>query len=211
MGALPDEDENLGEMGSTTAFQYWNDWVNVAGPLWEDQLARWARMYNAAASRGSHPGEWTRDVADLWNGWISSFATLATFPWEWSVRRPMSIPSVMFMVDGAAEATGPQSVPSPIAAAGLQIAATDLHRVGGGPAVPSEHVFVELTSNGNRVQVTLVNLGKYATTSGNALANGLYTGAVYAFEGPSRRPLAFVHLHVERSGAPGASEPPPER
>jgi hypothetical protein len=202
---------NFGALGQNPAFQYWNDLVNVSMSLWSDQLMRWAGMWQRLATQQETPEQWIQDVSRLWLGWLSTMTGFAAFPSEWGIRRFMTVPNLVFMVDDVAETAAPQSAFTNITAEGLVVGATSLHRVGGREHVPSDKVQVELLDRGNRVQVTLVDLGHGLDERNNRLVPGLYLGVAYAYERPNMRPLALIYLHVSgplQSGDPAPFTPP---
>jgi hypothetical protein len=192
-------DEDLGALGQMPGFQYWNDLVSVSMSLMEQQMMRWTGAWQRVALGEETPGGMVRDLAGLWRGWVSMMTGFAAFPAEWSARRLMSTPSLVFTVDQAGQTVQPQSALTAITASGLEVGATDLQHVGTPACVPSSSVEVLLLDRGNRVQVTLVNLGRDAGAAGNNLAPGLYMGVAYAYERPNLRPLALVYLFVYRN------------
>lgn len=190
---------NFGALGQSPAFSYWNDLVNVTMSLWGDQVMRWVGMWQRLATQQETPQQWIEDVSRLWLGWLSTMSGFAAFPSEWSIRRFMTVPNLVFMVDDVQQSTPPQSAFTNITAEGLTVGATALRRVGGSERVDADKVQVEMLDRGNRVQVTLVNLGTRVSRDapGNGLVPGLYLGVAYAYERPSMRPLALIYLHVD--------------
>jgi hypothetical protein len=97
---------------------------------------------------------------------------------------------------------------------GVTTVVTDLHQIGGtatgpGPATgphsidASKHVRAQFSPARDRVEVTLVDLGRGQSQRGHrGIRPGLYVGAVYATEVATRRPLAVVFVLVEESTVP---------
>ncbi len=190
-----DDKENLEAIGSLPAMQYWNDLVSVSLGAWQDAIMRGIGIWQRTVLCRYHGhAEFACDVAELWSEWGKGTLTFAEFPFEWHMRRHLSVPSLVFIVDEAAETTMPQSAPAPINAEGLPVYATDLQMISGPSTVNPDHVQVELLQHGNRVEVTLVNLGTAE------LQLGRYVGVAYAYEHPHRLPLALVYLFVVPSG-----------
>lgn len=196
------DEVNFGALGQAPGFQYWNDLVNVTMALWGEQVMRWVGTWQRMATGQETPQQWMEDVSRLWLGWISTMTGFAAFPSEWTGRRLMSVPNLVFMIDDVAETTPPQSAFTNITAEGLVVGATALTRLGGTERVPADKVQVELLDRGNRVQVTLVDLGQGVGATENKLVPGLYVGVAYAYERPNMRPLAMVVLHVDEPARP---------
>jgi hypothetical protein len=192
-----EDKENLEAIGSLPAIQYLNDLLSVTMTVWQPATMRAVGIWqNALLCRYHDPAQVACDVAEMWSEWSQGVLNLAEFPFQWHTRRHLSIPSFVFMVDEAAETTVPQSAPTPINAQGLPLFATDLQMISGTHVISEDHVQVELLENGNRVQVTLVNLGEGQGTPNPVLQVGRYVGAAYALEHPHRLPLALVYLFV---------------
>jgi hypothetical protein len=198
-----DDDVNFGQLGSTPAFQYWNDLVNVSMNLMEQNAALFSGVFQKIATSNGDPTAWSQQFWDTWMGWLSTTQTAMLFPWQWMARYQGDVPSMVFMVDGVAETQGPSSVMTPSDPQGLTVAATDLFQAGGPGVISAEaHVQVGTSQDGNRLEVSLVNLRAAAP------APGLYVGIAYAYETPVRRPLALLHVYVHPASA---SHLPPGR
>ncbi|APR87077.1 hypothetical protein A7982_12426 [Minicystis rosea] len=191
------DEVSFSALGQGPALQYWNDLVNVSVTLWNEQIRRWVGAWQRVATQQETPEQWMEDVSQLWRGWISTMTGFSAFPLEWSVRRFMNVPNLVFMVDDVAQTTPSQSAFTNITAEGLVVGATALSRVGGRERVPADKVQVDLLDRGNRVQVTLVNLASRPGAKENKLVPGLYLGVAYAYERPSMRPLALIYLYVD--------------
>jgi hypothetical protein len=191
-----DDDVNFGQVGATPGFQYWNDLVNVSMSLMEQQAALFSGVFQKMATSNGDPTAWNQQFWDLWMGWLTTAQTAMSFPWQWMARYQGDVPSMVFMVDGVAETQGPFGVMTPVDPQGLTVTTTDLFQVGGSGVISAEaHVQAWTSQDGNRLEVSLVNLG------GAAISPGLYIGVAYAYETPVRRPLALLHVHVHPASA----------
>lgn len=195
---------NFGTLGSKAFFQYWSNLANVSMSLLETQTFGWVAFWQAAATGTLDKHEFARLAANLWRTSFSTFTGLMAFPFEWSIRRLMSTPSLVFLVDGCSQTVGPVSAATAITVPqGMLVMSTDLQMINGTAVIPASQVQVLMASRGNRVDVTLVNLANSsASTTGNTLANGFYVGVVYAWEAPNRRPLALVYVNVNNPKKP---------
>jgi hypothetical protein len=204
------DDTNFGEIGNRPEFQYWNDLVNVFSNVATQQSMHLVGLWQRWALGGYDPGQGVGSLPYFFRQSIESMLTLSSFPFAWWMRRSASVPSIVFIADHEAEVAGPQTAPSPIAAEGLTPDATDLVHVNGKLALLKSHVQVQLVDRGNRVEVTLVNLGQPIVDPTvppvNILEPGVYMGLAYAWDGPGmRRPLAVIYLFVP----PLVAVPPP--
>jgi hypothetical protein len=211
------KDVNFGQIGSGAAFQYWNDLVSVSMNLMEQQALVWSGLFQKIATSNTDLQSWSQQFWEAWMGSLNALQTTAFFPWQWLSRYSGNIPSVVLMVDLAAETVGPFEVMTPLSAQGLEVAVTDLvHIEGSGVISAQEHVKVWTVQNGNRLEVSLVNLQGAVppvselepsvsqrmpmvgegTVSASPLTPGLYLGVVYAEDVSVRRPLAVIHACV---------------
>jgi hypothetical protein len=171
--------------------------------LLQQQTLGWVGLWQGMATGTLDRRDLARDVADIWAASFQSVLGLMTFPSEWSARRLMSTPSLVFMVDGWSQTVGPESAPTAITVPdGALVASTVLQKINGGAVIDASHVQVSMVSRGNRVEVSLVNLGNSANAPGNVLEAGSYVGVAFAIEGPNRRPLALIYVNVDRTNAP---------
>jgi len=225
------KDVNFGAIGSGAAFQYWNDLVSVSMNLMEQQALVWTGVFQKVATSNADPQSWNQQFWEAWMGSLSALQTATLFPWQWLARYAGNIPSVVLMVDEASETVGPFAVMTPTSAQGLEVAATDLVHVGGSGLISAqEHVNVWTVENGNRLEVSLVNLkgavplvdepqvsvrqrmsleGEGLGTEGMSapLTPGLYIGVAYAEDVSVRRPLALLHVYVYPSAAVSPFKP----
>jgi hypothetical protein len=226
-----DKDVNFGEIGSGAAFQYWNDLVSVSMNLMEQQALVWTGLFQKVATSNADPQSWNQQFWEAWMGSLNALQTVSLFPWQWLARYAGNIPNVVLMVDEASETVGPFAVMTPTSAQGLEVAATDLVHVGGSGLISSDaHLNVWAADNGNRLEVSLVNLkgavppmdepqvsvrqrmsleGEGAGTEGMSapLTPGLYVGVAYAEDVSVRRPLALIHVYVYPSAAVSPFKP----
>jgi hypothetical protein len=185
---------NLGTLGDQGIFQMWSDFGNVTLCVTETLMTHWTGIFQDLTLGRGREDRLPHDIVAFWRAWFSGMATLGCFPIEWVLRRGVSAPNIVFMIDQAAQTAPPVSAPTPVNVSGLMLASTDLQRVNGAESIPAGKVVVEERSRGNRVEVTLVDLGSDA--QGNNLAAGLYAGVAYAYERPYCRPLALVYVYV---------------
>lgn len=195
---------DFGDLGRQAFLQYWSDLANVSMTLLQDQALGWVGLWQAAATGALDPRGFARLASGIGRASLRTIVGLMAFPYEWSVRRLMSTPSLTFMVDGWAQMVGPQSAPTSITVPrGALVGSTDLHRIDGTLVILARHVQVRMASGGNRVEVALVDLADSSPGAlGNVLTAGFYVGVVYALEAPNRRPLALIYVNVDRAVEP---------
>lgn len=200
---------DFGAFGETPAFQYWNDFVSVYSNALQTESLRLIGLWQRAALSGYDP-EGVGSLPGLWRSWLVSVANVTWFPYEWMMRRDATVPSIVFLVDQYAQSAGPQAAPTPIAAGGLKAGSTPLWSFTNPGAMPinPDQVDAQIICHGNRVQVTLVNLGQPAMVGQdptpprptNILVPGVYGGLVFAWEQEqvNGRPLALVWVVVNQ-------------
>jgi hypothetical protein len=193
------DDTNLGALGTEPGFQYWNDFINVYYATVQQQTMRWTGLWQRMAL-GGYTENGVGDIPALWRSWCQDVVDLGTFPLQWVMSRFASVPSVVFMPGPYVEFAGPLSAPSPIAAAGLTAAATDLREINGTRTIPQANVQVEIVDGGRRIEVSLCDLG----TLPDKTKPGVYFGGAYGWDGATRRPLALVYvfMNVDAGGPP---------
>ncbi|HEX8434321.1 hypothetical protein [Archangium sp.] len=164
--------------------------------FWQNQSTRWLGMLQRMREGTYDASQFAQDAVFMWDNWVS----LAAFPVQFGVSQTRQLPTLLFVVDGIAENSGPATAPTPIfVPSGVTIELTDLYRVGGNATIAAkDFIRVTLSQTGDRMELTLIDIDK------GKFQPGLYVGAVYAPELAARRPLAVVHIFIAKP--PG--EPP---
>jgi hypothetical protein len=207
---MNDQDSNVGTpAGDASTFtDYWSDLLRASVPFWESQLTLWTDAL-AQMRKGSYGGsDYLRDVVKSWDGW----ATLLTTSLQFGNTQLRQLPTLLFIVDGDAEFVGPMDAPTSVfLPPGVTTVVTDLHQIGGNGAgggqpqiiEAAKHVRAQFSPARDRVQVTLVDLGRgQSQRATRGIGPGLYVGVIYATEVATRRPLAVVYVLVEESTVP---------
>jgi hypothetical protein len=209
-----DQDRDMGmPLGAAPTFtDCWSDLLQASLPFFESQLNVLAdALAQMQMRKGSYGGsQYIQDVISTWEGWATLVMTSLQFG-----TTPQGLPALSLIVDGDAELVGPMGTPtSVLLPPGVTTVVTDLHRIGGratgdGPTAEpqsidaSRHVRAQLSPARDRVEVTLVDLGRgQSERDGRGIVPGLYVGAVYAMEAETRRPLAVLYVLVEESPVP---------
>jgi hypothetical protein len=206
------QEPNVGTQAAdtSTVTDYWSDLLRASLPIFESQLDLVADAL-AQMRKGTYGGaQYLRDVVRTWDGWTTLLMTSLQFGGP-----QRQLPTLLFIVDGDAEFVGPVDAPTSVfLPPGVTTVVTDLHpiggmKTGGGPTAgphsidASKHVRAQFSPARDRVEVTLVDLGRGQGQRGNrGILPGLYVGAVYATEVATRRPLAVVYVLVEESTVP---------
>jgi hypothetical protein len=195
---------------ASTFTDYWGELLRASAPFWESQLDLWADALKQMRKGTYGSSQYLRDTVKTWDAWAMLLATSLQFG---SPQR--QLPTLLFVVDGDAEFVGPVDAPTSVfLPPGVTTVVTDLHQIGGnttggGPTVgprsidASKHVRAQFSPARDRVEVTLVDLGRGQSQRGSrGIAPGLYVGAVYAMEVATRRPLAVVYVLIEEATVP---------
>jgi hypothetical protein len=207
-----DRDRNVGTpAGDASTFtDFWSDLLRSSIPIWESQLDLWADALDQVRKGSYGSSQYMRDVVKTWDAWSALLTTSLQFG---SPQR--QLPTLLFVVDGDAEFVGPMDAPTSVfLPPGVTTVVTDLYQIGGTgtggghPAEPNridanKHVRAQFSPARDRVQVTLVDLGRgQSQRAARDIVPGLYVGAVYAMEVATRRPLAVVYVLIEESRVP---------
>jgi hypothetical protein len=204
-----DQDRSVGTaMAAAPTFtDYWSDLLQASLPFFESQLnvLADALAQMQLRQRGYGGTQYLQDVISTWEGWATLVMTSLQFG-----TTPQQLPALSLIVDGDAELVGPKRTPTSVPVPpGVTTVVTDLHRIGGrttadcpteGPHCidASRHVQAQLSPAGDRMEVTLVDLGRgQGERDSRGIVPGLYVGAVYAMEAETRRPLAIIYVLVE--------------
>ena len=209
---MDDRDRNVGTPAAdaSTFTNSWSDLLRASAPFWQSQLELWTDALDQMR-KGSYGGsQYMRDAVRTWDAWTTLMAASLQFG---SPQR--QLPTLLFIVDGEAEFVGPVDAPTSVfLPPGVTTVVTDLYpigggRTGGGPTAEpqsidaSKHVRAQFSPARDRVEVTLVNLGRgQSQRSNRGIGPGLYVGAIYATEVATRRPLAAVYVLIEESTVP---------
>jgi hypothetical protein len=164
--------------------------------FWQNQSGRWLGMLQQMREGAYSFPKYLQDVVGMWDSWVS----LMAFPFQSSANQTRLLPTLLFVVDGAAETAGPAGAPTSIfVPPGVTPLVTDLYQVGGNATIAANnHVRVTLSPAGDRVEVSLVDLGSgKVAREDKKVPPGYYVGAVYATEVATRRPLAVIHARIE--------------
>lgn len=197
-------------MDGSTAMGYWGDMLRSMAFFWENQIGRWSKAMELMRQGGYDSSRWLKDFTMSWDEW----AALVASPCQWGGMERL-VPTFLLVVDGEAEFVGPADAPTPVfLPPGVTTAATDLYQVGsigpgsGGPTGThrinaSRHVRVQLSPALNRVEISLVDLGRgQGERKSRNIFPGLHVGAAYATEVATRHPLAIIYALVEESTVP---------
>lgn len=194
-------------LDTTTATQFLNDLLTAASSLWLEQFARWSDTFQKLRAGTYTSKQLQMDVARLWDPWLG----LATFPVQWWTQFSRTLPTMLFLVDPVAGTAGPLDAPVTVSLpAGLTPQVDDLNPItsisvqttgdtASTPKLEKTHIKVELLDEGNRVSVSLVDLGSDpATRQANNITPGFYVGPVYVKEVSTAtlRPLALLYVLI---------------
>jgi hypothetical protein len=199
-------------MDASIATERLNELMKATASYLQDQLGRWSTALQKIREGTYNSNQWFQDLVGMWDAW----AQLATVPFQLASGQSTQFPTLLLVVDGAAEFYPPQDAPANIfLPVGVTTEVTDLYRVGDDAvkgATPAagnrtisakDHVRARFSPTRNRVEVSLVDLGKgKSERAKNNIYPGLYAGAVYATEVSARRPLAIVFVLIEESTLP---------
>ncbi len=198
--------------GTTTAVHNLDEILKASTTFVEDQLGRWTGILQKVRAGTYDSTQWMQDALGMLDDWIN----LATVPVQLAAGREKELPTLLFVVDGDAEFSPPgDAATNIILPPGVTPEVSDLYRVGddilaGGPPASGSrtisaqaHVRARLSPQGDRVVVTLVDIGRgKSVREQRGIFPGLYAGAVFAREGPERRPLAIVCALFEEPTLP---------
>jgi hypothetical protein len=156
--------------------------------FWQNQSTRWLGMLQRMRAGTYDASQFAQDVVSMWDNW----AALAAFPVQFGVSQTRQLPTLLFVVDGVAENSGPATAPTPFfVPSGVTIELTDLFQVGGTEKIAAkDFIRATLSPTGDRMVLTLIDIDK------GKFQSGLYVGAVFAPELAARRPLAVVHVFI---------------
>ncbi|HEX5749984.1 MAG TPA: hypothetical protein VFZ09_27390 [Archangium sp.] len=198
--------------GTTTAVHRLDEFLKASTSFWQDQLGRWTGILQKVRAGTYDSTQWMQDTLGMVDAWID----LATVPFQLAAGRENPLPTLLFVVDGDAEFSPPGDAATNIfLPPGVTPEVSDLYRVGddilaGGPPVSGSrtissraHVRARLSPEGDRVVVTLVDIGRgRSVREQKGIFPGLYAGAVFAREGSERRPLAIICALFEEPTLP---------
>lgn len=198
--------------GTTTAVHQLDEVLKASTTFFQDQLGRWTGILQKVRAGTYDSTQWMQDALGMLDDWIN----LATVPFQLAAGSEKELPTLLFVVDGDAEFSPPGDAPTNIfLPPGVTPEVSDLYRVGddilaGGPPASGSrtissqaHVRARLSPEGDRVVVTLVDIGRgKSVREQRGIFPGLYAGAVFAREGSERRPLAIVCALFEEPTLP---------
>jgi len=198
--------------GTTTAVHRLDEFLKAGTTFWQDQLGRWTGILQKVRAGTYDSTQWLQDVVGMWDAVID----LANVPVQVAAGREKQLPTLLFVVDGDAEFCPPGDAPIHLfLPPGVTPEVSDLYRVGddilaaGPPASGSRtisaraHVRARLSPEGDRVVVTLVDIGRgRSVREQKGIFPGLYAGAVFVREGSERRPLAIICALIEEPTLP---------
>lgn len=211
--ATPPPDNKAGTPApdTSTVTHYWTDMLQATSTFWLGQAGRWSRALDQMRSGTYDSSTWMQDMAGAMDEWTQWMAT----PCQWMPQAERQLPTFLFVVDGDTEFYGPVGAPTAVfLPPDVTMTVTDLYLIGGDGTGGSSaagtrsinanaHVQAQLSPGGDRVEITLVNLGRgQSRRTVQGINPGLYVGAVYASEVATRRPLAIVYALVEVSEVP---------
>lgn len=206
MNGMPPDGKNVnfGDLGANPAIDFWNSLLSAFTALSQRQMLDSADLFQRAVTGQFSLDQWVRDLIAMWMRWFS----LANLPMEWLARSTSQVPLAVFVVDQEAE-TDIRSVRPPVVLTSAQLEVTDLWNIQGNNSKlenqPGKQcINVELTQDGNRLDVRLVSLLQ------QRLDPGLYIGAVYAHAPPeATRYLLALVLVLAPLARPRAEVAPP--
>lgn len=198
--------------GTTTAVRHLDEFLKASTTFFQDQLFRWTGILQRVRAGTYDPTQWFQDVVGMWDALLD----LSTVPFQLASGREKQLPSLLFVVDGDAEFCPPGDAPIHLfLPPGVTPEVSDLYRVGddilaGGPPASGSrtisaqaHVRARLSPEGDRVVVTLVDIGRgKSVREQKGIFPGLYAGAVFVREGSERRPLAIICALIEEPTLP---------
>ncbi|MFL5345410.1 MAG: hypothetical protein ACJ8AT_11480 [Hyalangium sp.] len=212
--ATPPRDSNTGTPApdAATVTRYWTDMLQGSSTFLLGQVGRWSRALDQMRTGTYAPSSWMQDMT----GTLDELTLLIALPFQWMPQSAeRQLPTFLFVVDGDTEFVGPMDASTAVfLPPGVTITVTDLYLIGGdgtggGQAVgkrsinANDHVQAQLSPQSDRVEVTLVDLGRgQSRRTVQGINPGLYVGAVYATEVATRRPLAVIYALVEASEVP---------
>lgn len=216
-----DRSVNFGELGGSTAMDFWNSLLDAGLRLFQQQARDWSDLFRQAVTGDFQLDQWVRSSVSMSMRWFS----LAAFPSEWWARYMRQLPTLFFVVDEQTEALRHPLMPTPFIVPDHDVHVTDLVRIGGPvqqtatgeePPVmalknepPARCVEARLSADGSRLDVGLVSL------LNQDLDPGFYFGMVYAHSqvDAQRIPLALVYvyasLQARRPANPVPTDTPP--
>ena len=165
---------------------YLSDLMGVYLGVLGQQAMRISGVYQRMASGDYNMDKWANDVATLCTGWIDDAVELSA-----SYGRPAaadSVPTVVFVVDHAAQAASPKSVYLRARVKETdELASTQLVRMGAPGRIEARHVVAELSPRLHQLSVRLADL--------TGVEAGYYSGWVYVSgAGNAKIPLAAVQV-----------------
>ncbi|HYO74715.1 MAG TPA: hypothetical protein VEU33_52460 [Archangium sp.] len=198
--------------GTTTAVHHLEEFLKASTSFWQDQLGRWTGILQKVREGNYDSTQWMQDAVGMLDSWLG----LAAIPFQLAAGQARQLPTLLFVVDGDAEFSPPGDAPTHLFLPfGVTPEVSDLYRVGddilaGGPPVSGNrtisaqaHVRARLSPEGDRVVVTLVDIGRgKSVREQKGIFPGLYAGAVFAREGSERRPLAIICALFEEPTSP---------
>lgn len=196
----------------TTATEFWNDLLIATGSFWQDQVIRWSDTLQRMREGQYDSTQWFKDIAGTWDAW----AGLATLPWQLGSQNARQLPTLFLVVDGDAEFHEPVDAPLDVfLPPEVTTTTTDLFligsdsgaRAGQTPGVHKidarAHVRAGLSPGGDRVRVSLVDLGRgEAARKQRGIEPGLYAGAIHATEVAVPRPVALLYVLIQKPSVP---------
>ncbi|MCY1080246.1 hypothetical protein [Archangium lansingense] len=198
--------------GTTTAVRHLDEILKASTTFFADQLGRWTGILQKARAGTYDSAQWIQDTVGMLDSWLD----LAAVPFQLAAGQAKQLPTLLFVVDGDAEFSPPGDAPTNIfLPPGVTTEVSDLYRAGddilaGGPPPlgsrtisAQAHVRARLSLEGDRVVVTLVDIGRgKSVREQKGIFPGFYVGAVFAREGSERRPLAIICALFEEPTLP---------
>lgn len=196
----------------TTATAFWNDLLIATGAFWQDQILRWSDVLQRMREGQYDATQWFKDAAGTWDAW----AELAMMPLQLGSQNARQLPTLFLVVDGDAEFHEPVDAPLDVfLPPEVTTTTTDLFLIGSdsgagaGQATGTRkidaraHVRAELSPGGDRVRVSLVDLGRgEAARRQRGIEPGLYAGAIHATEVAASRPVALLYVLIQKPLVP---------
>ncbi len=188
--------------GTPTTVHRLDEFLKASTLFFQDQLSRWTGILQKVRAGTYDSTQWMQDVVGMLDTWLE----LAATPFQLTAGQARQLPTLLFVVDGDAEFSPPGDAPTNIfLPPSVTTEVSDLYRAGddilaGGPPASGSrtisaraHVRARLAPEGDRVVVTLVDIGRgKSAREQKGIFPGLYLGAVFAREGAERRPLAII-------------------